>query len=339
MASDDQKLKLVHLIRILEEETDDEHGLTGPQLIAALAERGVAVERKTLYRDLEALRHAGYDVQKYQRSPVEYGLATRRFQQQELLLLVDAVQSSRFLTQRKADALIVQIGRLTSRHMADELARQVHVEGRIKMQNESVYYHLDAIQRAMRLRRKIEFRYFKHNERKEPVLQHGGELYVETPVHLVYTGDCYYAVVWNDKHENFANYRIDRMLELRVSKEEATCNDRIATFDAASYQQSAFSMFGGRQATVTLRVKACAMSSIIDKFGKDVTSVPRSDGTCSVTVTVMASPVFYGWLTQFGSDIVIERPISERVAFKGYLREVIKEYDEQQRRMLSSEIS
>lgn len=328
MASDDQKLKLVHLIRILEEETDDEHGLTGPQLISALAERGVTVERKTLYRDLEALRSAGYDVQKYQRSPVEYGLATRRFQQPELLLLADAVQSSRFLTQRKADALIAQIGRLTSRHMADELRRRVHVEGRIKMQNESVYYHLDAIQRAMDAGRKIEFRYFKHNERKEPVLQHGGDVYVETPVHLVYTGDCYYAVVWNDKHANFTNYRVDRMLELRVSEEEATRNEQIASFDAGAYQQRAFSMFGGEPVTVTLRVRACAMSSVIDKFGKDVTSVPRDDGTCSVTATVMASRVFYGWLAQFGGDVVIEKPTSERAAFKEYLLSVAAEYRE-----------
>ncbi|MGN0078221.1 MAG: helix-turn-helix transcriptional regulator [Coriobacteriales bacterium] len=261
MASDDQKLKLVHLIRILEEETDDEHGLTGPQLIAALAERGVTVERKTLYRDLEALRSAGYDVQKYQRSPVEYGLATRAFEQPELLLLADAVQSSRFLTQRK-----------------------------------------------------------------EPVLQHGGDVYVETPVHLVYTGDCYYTVVWNDKHANFTNYRVDRMLELRVSEEAATRNDRIASFDAAAYQQSAFSMFGGRRATVTLRVRACAMSSVIDKFGRDVTSVPRGDGTCSVTATVMVSPVFYGWLAQFGGDVAIEKPASERAAFREYLEKIVASY-------------
>ena len=196
------------------------------------------------------------------------------------------------------------------------------------MQNESVYYHLDAIQRAMDAGRKIEFRYFKHNERKEPVLQHGGDVYVETPVHLVYTGDCYYAVVWNDKHANFANYRIDRMLELRVSEQEATRNDRIASFDAAAYQQSAFSMFGGRRATGTLRVKACSMSSVIDKFGRDVTSVPRGDGTCSVTAAVMVSPVFYGWLAQFGGDVVIEKPASARAAFREYLLSVAAEYEE-----------
>ena len=134
----------MYLAKLLESETDDEHGLTGPQIIQRLAELGIAVERKTLYRDLDCLREFGYIV-KYQRSPIEYGLASREFQESELLLLADAVQSSRFLTERKSNALVKAIGKLGSKYLADDLRRNLHVEGRIRSQNESVFYNIDAI--------------------------------------------------------------------------------------------------------------------------------------------------------------------------------------------------
>lgn len=148
-------------------------------------------------------------------------MATRPFQQPELLLLADAVQSSKFLTKRKAGALVRSIGTLTSKHQAADLRRRVHVEGRIRSQNESVFYHLDAIQRAMDGKRKIEFRYFKLGPDKRRVLQHNGDTYVETPVQLVYMNDFYYVVAWNEKHAKFANYRVDRMLGLKVSGQRA----------------------------------------------------------------------------------------------------------------------
>ena len=149
VATTAQKLKLMYLAKLLESETDDEHGLTGPQIIQRLAELGIAVERKTLYRDLDCLREFGYNIVKYQRSPIEYGLASREFQESELLLLADAVQSSRFLTERKSNALVKAIGKLGSKYLADDLRRNLHVEGRIRSQNESVFYNIDAIQRAI----------------------------------------------------------------------------------------------------------------------------------------------------------------------------------------------
>ena len=167
MATTAQKLKLMYLAKLLESETDDEHGLTGPQIIQRLAELGIAVERKTLYRDLDCLREFGYNIVKYQRSPIEYGLASREFQESELLLLADAVQSSRFLTERKSSALVKAIGKLGSKYLADDLRRNLHVEGRIRSQNESVFYNIDAIQRAISAKKKVRFRYFKYDNRKK----------------------------------------------------------------------------------------------------------------------------------------------------------------------------
>lgn len=327
MAGAAQKLKILHLIRILETQTDDEHGLTGPQIIEKLAELGIEIERKTLYRDLDALREFGYDVQKYHRRTVEYGLASRDFEDGELRLMADAVQSSKFLTKRKADKLVNEIAKLGSMQLADDLRKRIHVEGRIRSQNESVFYNLDAIQRAITAKKKVEFQYFKHDEAKNRVLQHNGEKYCETPVQLVYMDDCYYLIAWNDKHAGFANYRVDRMLRINVSTQEATRNEQIATFDVAKYQQRVFGMFSGEAVQVTLTVKASAMSAVMDRFGKDVASTPSGEGECRVSATVMEAPTFFGWLTQFGSDVVIEAPQSLRRSYADYLQAILKSYE------------
>ena len=294
------KLKLLHLARIFERETDDDHGLTAPQIIGKLAELGVNVERKTLYRDIDCLRAFGYNILKYNRAPVEYGLATRDFQEQELLLLADAVQSSKFLT-----------------------------EGRIKSQNESVFYNIDAIQRAISLRRKIEFRYFKYDEHKKRVTSKhgdGSEIYKETPVQLAYMDDEYYLIVWNDKYAGFTHYRVDRMQNLEVSSEAATRNDEISSFDVAKHQQRVFGMFHGESVGVTLLVRGSVMSAIVDRFGKDVEVLPAEDGWARVCVTVMAAPTFYGWLATFGSSVQIEEPQSLRQAYAGYLSAILENY-------------
>lgn len=327
MSKEAQKLKMLHLVQIFEEETDDQHGLTTPQIIEKLAERGVEAERKALYHDFDCLRDMGYDIQKYQRSKVEYGLASRDFQEGELLLLADAVQSSRFLTAKKAASLVKSISKLGSKYMAKDLAKKIHVEGRIGTQNESVYYNVDAIQRALTAKRKVEFRYFKLDERKRRVEQHNGMPYIETPVQLLYMDDVYYLVVWNDAHQGFANYRVDRMKNIEVSAEEATRNEEIATFDAAKYQQRVFGMFGGESVPVTLRVKAHVMSSVVDRFGADVKSVPLEEGVARVSAVVLEAPTFYGWLVQFGDDIVIEAPESLRNSYVAYLRDVVATYE------------
>lgn len=328
MATIDQKLKLLHLVQIFETETDDGHGLTAPQIIERLEQRGVSVERKTLYRDIQCLIDFGYDIQKYPHSPVEYGLASRDFQEPELMLMADAVQSSKFLTERKAATLVKAIGKLGSPQLAASLKRRLHVEGRIKAQNESVFYNIDAIQRAIAAKRKVEFQYFKYDENKQRKLQHNGRTYVETPVQLVYMSDTYYLVIWNDKHAGFANYRVDRMLHITVSEQPATRNNEIAEFDVAQYQQRTFDMFNGNAVSVTLRVKAAAMSAVIDRFGKDVAATPLDDGSARVRATVMESPTFYGWLTQFSDAVVIEGPSQVRNAYRDYLMRVLRSYTE-----------
>lgn len=164
MGSEHQKLKLLYLMQMLYEQTDEAHGLTTPELIEGLAERGVDAERKSIYRDLETLRSFGLAIEKLSTRPVSYALASRTFSAAELMLLVDAVQSSRFLTRRMANRLVGGIASLGSCHQEQALSRNVHVEGRITMQNESVFHHVSTIHEALRQRRQVAFRYVKHDE-------------------------------------------------------------------------------------------------------------------------------------------------------------------------------
>lgn len=326
MSAANQRLKLLYLARILQEETDEGHGLTCPQLCERLAERGIKVERKTFYRDIQSLIDFGYDIQKIPHNPVEYALVTREFQDQELILMADAVQSSKFLTQRKADTLVAAIEKLGSKHLAASLKKRIHVEGRIKAQNESVFYNIDAIGRAISMRRKVEFKYFQYDANKKRVLRRNGAIYKETPVQLLYTNDCYYLVAWSEQHESFVNYRVDRMLSINVSEEEATRNKSIAAFDATQYQQRSFDMFNGQPTTVTLLAKASAMNAVVDRFGEDVLVTPAEKDIARVHVTIMESPTFYGWLAQFGEDITIEAPQSTRAAYAAHLHSILRSY-------------
>ena len=313
MAINRQKLKLLYLMRMLEEETDAERGLTMAQIIGKLEALGISAERKSIYRDIEALR--------------EFGVEHRAFAFAELQLLVDAVQSSRFLTQRKSDALVEGVKQLASRRQRALLDKRVHVEGRIKMQNESVFGSVDRIQEAIALKRRISFVYFKYDAAKRKALQHNGERYIETPVQLVYAEGYYYLVVFNEKHDDFANYRVDRMDRIEVLDEPALKNERIATFDARELESRAFGMYSGEPVAATLLVDEEVMGAVIDRFGKDVESVPTGERRARVYATVMKSPVLFGWLAQFGGRVRIEKPTALAQEYRAYLEDIVAAYE------------
>ncbi|MEY8314598.1 helix-turn-helix transcriptional regulator [Adlercreutzia muris] len=326
MGSEHQKLKLLYLMQMLYEQTDEAHGLTTPELIEGLAERGVDAERKSIYRDLETLRSFGLAIEKLPTRPVSYALASRTFSAAELMLLVDAVQSSRFLTRRMANRLVGGIASLGSCHQEQALSRNVHVEGRITMQNESVFHHVSTIHEALRQRRQVAFRYVKHDVHKRPVAQKDGRLYRETPVRLIYSEGCYYLIAYNEKHESFPAYRVDRMQGLRLTDTPAVRNTAIATFDADAYSARTFSMFGGATRRVTLLVEEPVMSAMLDRFGKDVESAAIDERWARVYVTVTPSPVFFGWLAQFGRGVRIEAPSDLATEYAAYLRDILEDY-------------
>ncbi len=326
MANETGKFKLLNLVRIFEEYTDEHRGLTMPQIIEKLAECGIQAERKALYRDIQALNEFGFVIEKFPCAPVEYRLVARYFTFSELQLLVDAVQSCRFLTQSSADKLVRMIKTLCSLEQGKQLSRRIHVGNRVKMQNESVFKNIDVINEALFAKRKIEFLYFKYDCSKRIVVQRNGALYCETPVQIVFSDGFYYVITYNDKHEDFATYRIDRMNALGVSDQPATRKSEITHFDIGEYEERAFGMYAGDPVSATLLVSEEAMGGIIDRFGKQVESLDRGDGTAEVHVRVMESPVFFAWLAQFGSSVRVAAPRSLAQSYRDYLLSIAGDY-------------
>ncbi len=321
------KMRLLHLLRMLYLETDEDHGLTMPQIIERLSAEGIPAERKAIYRDLEVLRTFGIQAQKYNRRPVEYGLAERHFSLPELLLLVDAVQGSRFLTQSKSDALVRSLKKMASRHQVKSLSKRVHVEGRVSTQNESAFANVDAIHHAMREKRKISFWYYKYDLEKRRKMQRDGKQYVETPLHLVYAEGYYYLITYNDKYADFTTYRVDRMLEIEIIEEPATTNEAISNFDVEAFRKCAFGMYQGDMTSVTLLVEESAMNGVIDRFGKDAKLGTPCEGRARVHVRVMESPTLFGWLAQFGTAVKVEAPARLGNAYADYLRQIVAQYE------------
>ncbi len=322
--SNKAKLKALYLKKILEEETDENHGLTMPQIIDRLAAYGIEAERKSVYRDIEALREF-YDIQTYQRSPVEYAMVNRGFSMPNLMLMVDAVQSCKALTTRQCNALVNNIKLLASDYQKDLLDHTIHVPGRIHTKSAGVFENVDAIQEAIRARRKVEFPYFKWDAKGERQQTNHGKPHVVTPIRVVYDEGFYYLTAYNDAHENIADYRLDRMGKLRVSEERATQNETISanTFDESEYLS--FGRFGGEEATLTLRALANKTEIIKDRFGNSAEFFKSDENYAWARVKVKVSDQFYGWLAGLDKKVVIDSPASQAEKYRAYLQSLLDE--------------
>ena len=325
-----QKLKILYLRQMLLEQTDDEYGLSMAQIIANLAELGIPAERKAIYRDLDSLREFGMDIIKRANEKTgvtEYAIGKRDFEFPELLLLVDAVQSSRFLTTKKCMALVESIRKLASSRQGKDLMGRVHVDGRIKMQNESVYYNINDIQQAISRRRKITFCYRVYDLEKNSIKRKDGRTYVENPVCLIYSNDFYYLITFNDKHETFVTYRVDRMCNIKVSDEMATRNEQIASFDPDAHVAQTFGMFGGQLHTVEIEFGSSSVGSFIDRFGKGVDMTRIDAERALVRVEVAVGGTFFAWLAQFGTDVRIVGPDEVAERYVSFLKEITGSYE------------
>ncbi len=308
-AGRNQKLKMLYLMKILSEETDDAHGLTMQELIARLAEYGVNGDRKTLYGDLEELRHYGLDIIAEQQGRNHYyHLGARDFELPELKLLVDSVQAAKFITDKKSKELIEKLEHLCSRYNARQLHRQVTISGRVKSMNESIYYNVDMLHEAIENGRQISFQYFQWNIKKEPELRHGGAFYRVSPWAMMWDDEKYYLLAYDGTDGRIKHYRVDKMLSLRMEEEPREGREQFRRFDIAKYGKSLFGMFGGEEVRVTLEADASMAGVIIDRFGKDIMLIPGRDGTFRTTVTVAFSDQFLGWIFALGGKVRVVSP-------------------------------
>lgn len=324
-----QKLKLLYLLKILTEQSDEEHCMGAQALIDALEEYGIRAERKSIYDDIAQLIEFGYDIVLVKaKTGGGYYLAGREFELAELKLLVETVQASRFLTLKKSRELIGKIEKLASRAEAGQLQRQVYVANRVKTANESIYYIVDDIHRAIQNNVQISFQYLEWNLEKELVPRKDGKLYQISPWALTCKDENYYLIGHDSESDVIKHFRVDKMGQIRVLsgavRQGAALFER---FDIAAYANKTFGMFGGREEIVTLEFENRFIGVVLDRFGKEV-SVRRRDGEhFSVRVQVALSGQFHGWLTGLGVGAKIIAPVEVKEEYHEHLRHVLEQYN------------
>ena len=304
-----QKFKLYRLAQIMLEKTDDDHYITMPEILSALEEYEVTADRKSIYNDLRDLEVLGIEVEgEPAGNRYHYHVVSRPFELPELKLLVDAIQSSKFITERKTNALIKKLEQLVSKYEAMKLQRQVYVSGRIKTMNESIYYTVDAIHNAISENKKIRFQYFQWNVKKEMELRHNGAWYHISPWGLSWDDENYYLVGYDSAAGQIKHYRVDKMLHIQMTDEKREGKEHFKKLDMADYTKKSFGMYGGKEQKVKLLVANNLAGVIIDRFGKNVMMIPEDGDHFTVIVDVHVSNQFLGWIFSLGKDVKIISP-------------------------------
>ena len=323
-----QKFKLYRLAQIMLERTDDEHYITMPEIISQLGKYEITADRRSIYQDLRDLEALGIEVEgEPEGKGYHYHVVSRPFELPELKLLVDAIQSSKFITEKKTNELIRKLEKLVSRYEAMGLQRQVYVSGRIKTMNESIYYAVDTIHNAISENRKIRFQYYQWNVKKEMVLRRDGAYYHISPWGLSWDDENYYLVGYDSDAGEIRHYRVDKMIHIRMSEEPREGKEHFRKLNMADYTRKSCGMFGGREQSVKLLVDNSLAGVIIDRFGKDIMMIPADGDRFTVNVTVMVSRQFLGWIFSLGEKVKILGPedVTEQMRAEG--ERLLRQYE------------
>ncbi len=320
--SSNQKAKLLYLMKILQQKTDEEHLLTIRQLIGELAKYGVHAERKSIYSDIDTLRLCGLDIEHTKSKTTGYYIANREFQLPELKMLVDMIQSSKFITQKKSMELIGKLGNLASKYQAQALQRQVYVANRIKSMNESIYYNVDHIYSAIAKNRKICFRYYEYALTKEYQCRRNGEDYCISPLALAWNNENYYMLGFDSDAQIIKHYRVDKMKKIEITKYAREGLKEFSRIDMALYAKQTFSMYGGTEKNVRMQFSLELVNVVVDRFGKDIMIQKTEEDSCVTTVRVFVSPQFFGWVCGLGKDAKILAPRDVVEAFRDHINAI-----------------
>ena len=322
-----QKLKMIYLIKILTEMTDEKHMLTMPQIITELERYGVTAERKSLYTDIEAIRGLGIGVDLIKEGRnFYYCMTTKQFELAELKLLVDAIQSSKFITKRKSEELIKKLERYVSKYEASRLNRQIVVNGRIKTMNESIYYNVDELHEAIGENKKISFKYYMWDMNKNLVPRKNGESYIISPWALLWDNENYYLIGYDEENDIIKHYRVDKMKQIKTLDEKRVGEESFKKINIAGYQERNFGMYAGNDARVVLKVRNDMIGVIIDRFGKDIPIIKMEEGYFQTTISVAMSDQFLGWIFALGESVKIMGPDSAVEKMKKHIDKVKEMY-------------
>ena len=319
-----QQPKLLRLQQIFLEETDEDHALSVEDLIHRLQQMGIRAERKSIYENIETLTFCGLDIVKRREGAKNvYFVGQRDFEEAEVRLLADAVASSRFITLQKSRRLLEKLTTLTSRHQGAELKRQLYVASRIKNMNDTIYTVLDRLNQAILNNVAIQFCYYDWKLEKGRLVKaarHNGSLYTISPWQLLWQDELYYLIAYDHNARQLRHYRIDRMGMITITREKRQGKEEFDQIRMEDYTSSLFGMFGGQTQRVTLEFDPRMLDVMVDRFGKSLRSTLLENGRISITVDVVPSLPFYGWLLSLGEEAQLEAPEHLRQEFETTLK-------------------
>lgn len=320
--SSNQKLKLLYIYDKLMRDSNEENPVSTNALIEMLNGLGISAERKSIYDDIEQLKEFGADIiQIRSKNKGGYYIASREFELPELKLLVDAVQSSKFITENKSRALIRKLEELTNKYEASQLKRNVYVASRVKTENESIYYNVDAIHKAIQDNVQINFTYLEWNRNKELVPRRSGQKYVVSPWSLIWQDENYYLVAYDDgviKH-----FRVDKMGQVNLEKAKRDGMETFEKTDLAKYASQRLGMYGGVEETITLRLPNRLIGVVIDRFGKDISIRKEDDEHVLARINVVVSGPLFGWLAGLGKEVIVTSPEVVRAQYIKWLYDTL----------------
>lgn len=304
--SEKQKQKILYILKFLYENTDEEHTLTVNDIIVKLGENDISAERRSVYSDIRTLQDFGFDI--YMRKDGSYGyyLGERLFETAELEILIDSVQSSRFITKKKSEKLIKKLSRLTSKSQARNFLRQLYIWDRIKNMNESILYTVDSLHNAISSNRKVSFKYFDYNIKMEKVFRRNSDYYLANPLALTFDHENYYIIAYTEKYDEFVTYRVDRMTDVTITDERRCLPQK--PFNVAEYVKPIFSMFDGEVERITCLFHKSLLNVVIDRFGENVTLFDYSEDTFKAVFKAAVSPTFLSWIIGFGAGALVLSP-------------------------------
>ena len=316
-----EKARLLVLLKMFYELTDEEHTLTNTEILEYLKNNNVSANMRTIRDDILLLNSFGFDIETIKSRPNRYYWGERTFELPELKLLVDAVSSSRFITEKKSKELAKKLYNFTSKHQRRGIKRNITVTKRVKTDNESIYYIIDTVNEAINKKRKIAFKYTEYSVSGEKVFRNDGEVYELSPYTLFWNDDYYYVIGWSDKHDNISVFRADRLCNTEILKEKAKKQPK--DFNLEDYSKRIFEMYDGESVEVRLECKDELAKYIVDRFGDKLHTKSDGNGFFEVTVGVSLSPNFYAWVFRFGGDIRILAPKEAVGEYSSMLKKAI----------------
>lgn len=324
--SENQKFKILYLMRMFLERTDSSHVITMQEILAELERQGIRAERKSIYHDIETLRRFGMDIAMRKGAPAGYCLVSREFALAELKLLVDALQAAPFISEESCEILQRKLERLASCHEAAALHRPVYRTRKARGAAQNLCFHMDRIQEAMLADTSISFQYFTWTVDKKPKLKRDGGRYEVSPWCLAWEGERSYLAAYEHNGKKVKLYRVDQMINLELTDNPRLGRAAFDAFDLPDYRNKTFGMAEGDERMLTLRMDHALAGAVLDQFGMDITMRPSGKDTFQIKVPVKVSPQFYGWLTGLGKGARIVSPQDEAENYRKYLKRLLKEY-------------